>query len=135
MGMSPEATIRRVYEAFNRRDLDAVIELLDPRFELQRAFAAPGQPAVVSGREELLTWLKPDAFEDERLDPLVFSGGAGVVLVEVRDFGRAAQSGLEIEQTGFHVWRIRDGRLVRMELYYDREAAYAAADLTPGPLG
>jgi ketosteroid isomerase-like protein len=124
-----EPTIRRVYEAYNRRDLDAVVEILGPEFELQRVFAAPGRPAVISGGEELREWMKPDAFEEDRVEPLRFVVGSETVVVEVRDFGRAANSGVEIEQTGYHVWRVRDERLVRVELYYDREGAYAAAGL------
>jgi ketosteroid isomerase-like protein len=52
------------------------------------------------------------------------------VLVLVRLSGRGKSSGLEIEQTGAtgaQVWHVRDGRVVRLVLYWHR--AEALADL------
>jgi ketosteroid isomerase-like protein len=39
---------------------------------------------------------------------------------------RGTASGVEIEETSFHVWTVVDGRAVRFEVYTNRDQALAA---------
>jgi ketosteroid isomerase-like protein len=60
-------TIRRGYDAFNRGDLDAVVELMGPDFEWlppQRSLTAGTYQGPDAVRREIATWTEP--FEDFR---------------------------------------------------------------------
>jgi ketosteroid isomerase-like protein len=53
-----------------------------------------------------------------------------VVVALTRYHGRGRGSGIEISTEGAHVWKLRDGKVVRLEIFADRERALGvAADL------
>jgi len=49
--------------------------------------------------------------------------------VRVRLSGRAKASGIELQQTVFHLWTSRDGMPWRCEVFVDEDAARQAAGL------
>jgi ketosteroid isomerase-like protein len=48
------------------------------------------------------------------------------IVVLTRYEGRGKGSGLEISQEGAHVFRLRDGKVVRLEIFASREKAIAS---------
>jgi ketosteroid isomerase-like protein len=120
--------VKQVYRAFNRRDPDALIELVSSDFSFRSEFGA------VSGRryegragyrqylqEMAETW---SAFRIE-LDDAVTWGDA--VVTTYREHGIGRTSGVEIEARGYEVWHFRDGLAVRLDNYASKEQALAAA--------
>ena len=82
---------------------------------------------AVFTREFLSTWdqLRTEAQEYRELDD-------GRVLVFVHNHGRGRASGMEVDQLmgtgeGANVWVIRDGKVAKVAMYWDR--ARALADL------
>jgi hypothetical protein len=70
--------------------------------------------------------MEPDAFEDQRFEPLDFTVNGGKVLVRQRMTGRGAGSGVEFDLTLFVVFTIDDGGLVtRLEAFLPHEEAEA----------
>ena len=119
--------VRRGYEAWNRGDFDAVLELVDPDIEWQPGADSPeaGENRGRDGfRGFLESWL--ESFEDLRIVPeeLVVEGDCLVTMVHQR--GRGRGSGVEIDVLTVHVWRIRDGRAVGWYAYRNRADALAA---------
>jgi ketosteroid isomerase-like protein len=55
------------------------------------------------------------------------SGDRVLILLLLRV--RGAQSGVAVRQHAFHVWEIRDGKVVRLQLFIDRERALEAVGL------
>jgi ketosteroid isomerase-like protein len=55
------------------------------------------------------------------------------VLVFTRYLGVAKVSGLPVDQEGAHLWRLRDGEVVRLEIFPDRRAALDAVGLELPP--
>ena len=55
-----------------------------------------------------------------------------VVVVLTRYRGRGRGSGVEVDSEGAHVWTIRDGRAVRLEIFADRERAMREALASAG---
>jgi ketosteroid isomerase-like protein len=51
------------------------------------------------------------------------------VLQAIRQRATGAASGVPFEGDLFQVWQIRDGRPIRMEMFFDRNKALAAAGL------
>ena len=124
--MSGEQVVRRAYEALARRDVAALDELADPDLEMDLSERVLN-PATYRGAEgllqflgeidELWEWMRIEVERVvERGDDLL-----AVLLVTVKGRG----SGVEIESRIAQRWTLRDGKLRRMYLYVDAEAALA----------
>jgi uncharacterized protein len=89
-------------------------------------------PARDSGQSERLrAWLSSwDGWRcaAERYVPI-----GDRVLVLTRYSGVAKSSGLSVDQEGAHVWRMRDGTALRLEVFPDRHAALGALGLEKLP--
>jgi ketosteroid isomerase-like protein len=121
-------TIRRGYEAFGRRDLDAALEMADPAIEAHDPAEMPdaavhrGKAAVKRDWEQTL-----ELFDDFAIDiEEVFDAGEEVVLF-LRYRGRGKESGAAVEVDMAHVLTMKDGMAVRLRQYLDRTEALAAA--------
>lgn len=124
--------LREAYEAVNRGDFHAAVGLVPEDFELWPAERGPESDRVFRGRDGVLAYLEPDAFEEQRGTPLEFVEGPDVVVVHVRAWARGAGSGIELENDTFHVWRLSEGEPRRLEVYDALERAYEAAGLASG---
>jgi len=126
--------VRRIYEALNRRDFEATLELVDDEFELD-VTTNVFNPAVYRGPEELRRWAEQvfEVWEEFLLEPeeLVASGESEKVLARVRVRGVGRGSGVELEDRIWSVWTIRDGLAVRCHNHaQDEEAARRDAATT-----
>src|SRR6478752_1011692 len=114
--------LRSLYEAFNRGDFEAAVRAAHPEVEL----VPPGGQSPIRGGAALRAWMEPDAFEDQRFEPLEFTVNDGQVLVRHRMTGRGAGSGVEFDLTLFVVFTIDDdGRVTRLEGFLPHEEAEA----------
>ena len=111
--------LRRGYEAFNRADFDAVMELVHPEIELVRA----GGQSSLRGADAVRAWMEPDALEDQRMEPLEFRVNGDKVLVHQNVRARGAGSGIELDVDAWVVWTFDDDGLVtRLEAFLDQES-------------
>lgn len=116
------ARVRHVYDAFNRGDFDAAIEVAHPDIEVVRT---GGQPPII-GADGLRAWMEPDAFEMQVFEPLDFSVEGNKVLVRQHGRARGAGSGIEMEAYGWSVWTLDDaGLATRLEFFDEHEQAAA----------
>jgi ketosteroid isomerase-like protein len=114
--------LRRAHEAFNRGDFDAAMEIAHPEVE----FVPPGGQASLSGAEALRAWMEPDAFEEQRIEPLDFRVEGRKVLVHAHAQARGAGSGIELDIKNWTVWTFDDDLLVtRMESFLPHEESEA----------
>jgi uncharacterized protein len=121
----------RGYAAFNRGDHDTLFELMEPDFVWNEALEVPGRKAAV-GRDEFAGYMRgfERMWEDFRFDILeVEDMGEEIALASVRAHGRGRASGEEMELEIFHLWRLREGRVARMDAYLDEGAARDAVKL------
>lgn len=116
------AGLHRIYEAFNRGDFEALVQLAHPEIELVR----PGGMGSIKGVAAARAWLEPDAIEEQRFEPLDFTVNGNKVLVRQHATGRGAGSGIELD---FHicvVWTLDDDGLVtRIEGFLPHQDAEA----------
>jgi ketosteroid isomerase-like protein len=106
--------------------------LLDPDIYWAEPEEAPDR-RVVRGRDAasaaLEEWLEAwQGYEVELLEAV--DGPDDRVFQWVRQRASGAVSGVPFEGDLFQVWQLRDGVPVRMEMFFDREKARAAAGLT-----
>ena len=124
--------LKRGYDAFNRGDLDAVFELLDPEIEWVNDERVPFA-GTYRGHDELRALLRDqqEVFGQVTMEPYEFfeTGDGVVAFVRVRARGEA--SGAAVEITVGHLWTIRNGRAVRWQGFARRENALEAAGLPP----
>ena len=112
--MEAADTVRAMYEAFNARDIDAVLGQLAEDVDWPTAW----EGGRVHGRDAVREyWLRQWAAIDPTVEPLAFTTRSdGSIAVEVRQVVR----GLDGTQLGdtrvIHVYVLRDGRVARMDI-------------------
>jgi ketosteroid isomerase-like protein len=121
-----EEVLRRTYEALARRDFTALSELADPDFEMDLTERVLN-PATYRGAEGLLRFLGEIdelwASMDIDVERVIERGDEVLAVLLVTLTGRG--SGVEMESRIAQWWTLRDGKLLRMKLYGDAEAAVA----------
>jgi uncharacterized protein len=118
-------TIRAAYEAFNAGDVEAVLNLLDEQVELYPA-ASTLEPHPVRGREAVREYLSPNLFDWQTAEPQEFVEEGNRILVRARARARGRKSGIELDETVFHLLTLEGDRAVRFEVYTKRAEALAA---------
>jgi ketosteroid isomerase-like protein len=116
--------LRAGYDAWNRRDFEALATFLTDDMEIVPVLDLPDMPPF-TGRESaerfwessLTTW------ETFVFTPLAFEPHGDQLLVEVRANARARGSGIELEQHMAHLYTLRDGELVRLQAFTSTEEA------------
>jgi ketosteroid isomerase-like protein len=103
------AALRRFHDAFNRGDVESLVQMAHPDIELVRA----GGMSSIKGVAALREWMKPDAFEEQRAEPLDFRVKGDKVLVREHVTGRGAGSGIEVDAVTYIVWTLDDHGLVK----------------------
>jgi ketosteroid isomerase-like protein len=116
---------RRVAEALNAGDVDALIAYCDPSIELDSVFAAVGG-AVYHGHDGLREYfrdLEDTWVDDIRVEPegICDLGEHTLGFSALR--GRGRQSGAEVAMPLASVFSWRDGLMVYWKSYTDREDA------------
>jgi ketosteroid isomerase-like protein len=119
------ALLREAYAAFNRGAVDEFLHLLDENVEW-RPPSTSLEPEPRQGRDAVRAYLAPDMFEEQTAEPLEVVEEGNRILVAARVRARGRGSGIELDQTSFHVWTIAGERAVRFEVYLDRAEALAA---------
>ncbi len=116
---------RRLYEAFNVRDVDALVALCDPSIEIRSVFAAVGA-GVYHGHDGVRRWQRDleDAWGSEiRVEVDAYFGLGEHTLAFDTPHGRGRESGAEVALPGAGVTRWREGRCVYFKAYADRGEA------------
>jgi hypothetical protein len=106
--------LRRVYERFNARDIEAVLAALGS--DVMWANGMEGGHVV--GREAVRSyWTRQWAIVDPRVEPTAFSTGAdGETVVEVHQVVRDLQGAVLVDQMVGHIFRIEDGLISRFDI-------------------
>lgn len=118
--------LRRSYEAFNRGDFDAAIEMAHPDL----LFVRPGAQAELRGADAFRAWMEPDAFESQVIEPIEFRVLGNRVLVRQHATARGAGSGIEIDIESMTLWTFDDdGKATRVEFFLPHQEAEALTAL------
>jgi ketosteroid isomerase-like protein len=123
--------VRRVFEAHDRRDWDAVYSFYAPSVVWEDVDGLWGDWGTARGREGVRAawrrWLgvleRPTFTAEEIVD------AGDHVLVRLRMSGRGRESGAEVEQVITMVWTVRAGSVEWVRVYRDRADALEAVEL------
>jgi len=122
--------VRRCYEAYVSDDPEAALAYFDPEAEMDLTLRPDGR--VFRGHQGVIeaarTWL--GAWEDWRLEVEEFLDADDRVVVLAREWGRGKGSGIEIDHPHITVATVRDGRIVHLKGYLDKDQALEAAGLS-----
>jgi ketosteroid isomerase-like protein len=124
------ADLRKALERGELPRTAAMLDAFDPDVEWA-PLEAEGK--VFHRRTGMLSILEGwyEAMEDWHVEPeeIVDAGDSLLLTVRVRARGRS--SGVTVEDRGFAVFRMRDGRVLRCDEYADVDVAREAAGLPP----
>ena len=130
MSQENVAIVRRINDAYLKGDFETALSLIDPEVEFDLSMRPDGK--VYRGHEGVIeglrTWTgtwEAYRFEIEEL----IDAGEQVVAVD-RQWGRGKGSGMPLEHSFSAVYTLRNGMVVRMVWFTNREDALEAAGLS-----
>jgi len=126
------AIVRSLYAAFSRLAQNGEIAAyVAGHFHPDCEYWPVEEVSPIGGHEALTNWIQRwlEAWDDawDVVEEIVEDGE--VVVTATRVYGRGRRSGMEISQRLFDVFELRDGKVLRVTEYLDREGALQAAGL------
>jgi ketosteroid isomerase-like protein len=120
--------VRRLWEAFERGGIDAVVDIADPDVEWEPYH---GGGTVYRGHEGLRAYMQRRADQAGETDAQLYSAFAKGDFVVARGEVRVrGPQGITTAQPGW-LYEFRDGKLIRFRGFPTQEAALRAAGLAP----
>jgi hypothetical protein len=109
-----ERLLGRIYEAFNRREIDNVLAAMHPAVDWPNGW----EGGRVSGRDEVRAyWTRQWAAVNPTVIPVAFQhGGDGRISVRVHQTVRDLSGNLLAEGEVVHVYAFEDGLIKAMEI-------------------
>lgn len=118
--------VRRGYEAFNRRDFEAMLDLVGDSVTWRPFFSV--EQGVLRGKDGLRAlWKSQVVTLDLKVEPReIIAVGDTQVLAVARWIGRGARSGTPVDATNAQVLTLENGRVVHFETYTSKDEALKA---------
>jgi uncharacterized protein len=117
--------LRPIYEEWGRGNWRPRFDVYHPRMEWGWSDEFPGLAGVYEDHRDpnprLRAWL--DGWEHWRAEADDYLEIGDHVVVLASYHGRGKGSGVEINQKGAHVFELRDGKVVRLEIFASRKKA------------
>jgi ketosteroid isomerase-like protein len=123
--------VKASYEAFNRRDFDALLAFYHPEivWEQDERFVEPGTHYGHHGVRHVIDSIF-ESFAEFRLEAHEVLDLDDRVLAIVRVVGKAKLTGLELETPGAHLFWISGGKATKVKLFVDPAEARAEAGVS-----
>jgi ketosteroid isomerase-like protein len=121
----------RAFDAFNRRDLDAFLDLMDPEVETVTDLASvEGRP--YRGHDGVRDWWRDlfAVFPDFHIEILEARDRGHFVIAHARRHGHGLDSGAPVEETVWQASEWRHGRVLWWQIFASEAEALEAAGLS-----
>jgi ketosteroid isomerase-like protein len=124
------AAAKRIYEARNRGDVEAVLDEFDPGATWEPHLATLGGRPI-RGHDEIRTYLESLQVDwvGFRHEPEEFFDSGDIVVAFLQTYAQGRGSGADVEMPVAHVLRFAGGKCVGYVSYGDREVAMRIAGL------
>ena len=128
-------TVERGIEAFNERGIEGILQFIDPEFVAVTPPELASEPDTYRGPDGLRRWFDSfyEVMDEIRWEAHRYHEAGDRVIVEFTLRARGKTSGLDFGQDAVMVWRLRDGKGIRLDLYPTLDEAMAA--IARGPAG
>jgi ketosteroid isomerase-like protein len=123
--------VGRLVEAWNRRDLEAILAVFDPDCEVVFRPEVP-EPGPFKGHAELREWTENflTAWESHHAEVVeLIEAKDNTVVAMLHLVMRGSGSGIEMDETDAHVFTLRDDKVTRWMNFTERKKALEAAGL------
>jgi uncharacterized protein (TIGR02246 family) len=126
--------VRAVFEAINRRDVQAVLDAYHPDADMSSLTSELVQGKAYRGHAGIREYFSSfaDVWEELRLEPEEIRDLGDRVLVVGRWSSRGKESGAEVESPAAWLFAVRQGRVVFSRAYRDAEEALGDSDQPSG---
>ena len=124
--------VQRAFEAFRRRDDEAIFALYDADVEIDSDAGGEGLgETAVHGVAGVQGWLRDwlGIFESMEVSVEEWIDAGDHVIAIMHVSGRGRQSGVPVENREAHVWTVRSGKMTRLRIYPSRAQALEAVGL------
>jgi uncharacterized protein len=122
--------VRGLYQAWSGGDYAGALELIDPEIEIEARHESlhPGNYRGHRGLYDLLQdfW---EQFDERRTEVMECVSVGDKVFASVLHRGRGKRTGMELEMPHWHLWTLRDGKIVGWRTFSTRTEALEAAGL------
>ena len=121
MSQQDVQTVRGGYDAFNRKDIPAVLDLYDDQIEWIEAGGGRAPAGTFRGAQSIANEVfatVPQNFNDFRAEPEQFIYASEHVVAVGRFRGRA-KNGASLDAPFVHVYRMRNGKVAGFQNYVD----------------
>ena len=119
--------VRRGHQAWERGDLSEVIEMFDES-AVMRPIMGPEWHGPQGLLEMAADWV--EGFDEFAMSGEEFIDAGDDVVVRVRQEARGASTGVPVQVTFWFVYSLRDAKVIRFEMFQDRDKALEAAGLS-----
>ena len=123
--------VANAYAAFARGDNQTALSYYASDVEFSQPADEPGggtYHGVEGVVEAFRKWLAP--WKEYRVDLEELTDHGEHVLARTRHHMHGKASGVEVEKVIFQLWTVRNGRIVRVRMYYGEGEALAAIEAT-----
>ncbi len=125
--------VRKVFAAFDRGDIEAVLRWCDEDIVITQPAEVPGINPQQRGHQGVLEafaiW--PEQWDDFRVEVLgLIAAPADNVIAKIRTRGRGKQSGVEVDMEFSFVFTVRDEKIIEWQLFLREDQAREAAGLS-----
>ena len=119
--------VKEGYQAFERGDLEWVLEHFHPEILVENRAEAPDS-ATFHGHAGFLRYLEGwlSAWEEFRMEPTEYVVAKDQVAVLIRQHARGKGSTVEIVEEVAHLWTVRDGQAVAYRVFTHQADALRA---------
>jgi ketosteroid isomerase-like protein len=124
--------VRRAWEAWVRKDNETALAMYDPKVQIDLT-AVPhiGQSGVYFGLEGVQEHLRDmlASFEVMNTEVEEWIDAGERVIAMIHTYRRGKRSGVPVDRREAHLWTVRDGLLLRLQIFATRAEALEAAGL------
>jgi ketosteroid isomerase-like protein len=124
-------TVERVVDAFNSEDIELILSLTQPEFELDVPPELSAEPDVYRGPDGMRRYWESfkDAMDEIRIEPERVCDAGEEVVIGMRVTAKGRRTAIAVEQRTAGVWTMRDGKVTRIRAYASLSEAFQAVGL------
>ena len=125
--------VRQWIDAYNRRDIEALLEISDPEIEFRSIFAGLESGGAFRGKAGVYEYFRAieDAYETFQVPPDEFLDAGAAVLITAPAIWTGRESGASDRTPIFVAVWLRKAKVMRVETFTDRNEGFEAVGL-PG---